>query len=363
MTQTIFPEFHRVLRVLNGRNFPFHSARPCPQIAPRLLLLLAVLLLAGGAAAQRPVIAGRARIVIIKTRDVPFYTAAQQGFVNGLKQRGYRGEKVEIKTVSLTGNAKSDLALTQEQIRKRPNLLVTLGTDATRLVVEQKSDIPTLFSAVLDPVSMGAAKSLEEPGGVFTGTTLLVSPGKQFDALLQSCPKARRIGVLYTENDSTSLAYLKEAQADAKRLGLEVRAVAVKPDQASKAALAGMAGAVDALWLIPDPASTGVQEMTDTLEFARVHKLPILGASSATVRAGALTALSANLEDLGDLTAEMAVRILEGTDSPAKMRARGPRRTQLTLNLDVARLLNIALPDALLSLADEVYDSRKDGAE
>ena len=347
--------FQRILRGF-GRLSLRRAALPC-------LLLLTAWLLAGRASAQRPAAPNRLRVTIIKTRDVPFYTVAQQGFVNGLKQRGYRGDKIEIKIVSLSGNAKSDLTLTQEQIRKRPNLLVTLGTDATRLVVEQKPDIPTLFSVVLDPVSLGAAKSLDEPGSVFTGTTLLVPPGKQFDALLQSCPKVRRIGVLFTENDPTSMAYLKEAQADAKRLSLELRAIAVKPDQAGKAALEQMTGAVDALWLIPDPASTGAQEMKDALDFARVNHLPILGASSATVRAGALTALSANLEDLGDLTAEMAIRILEGTDSPAKMRVHGPRRTQLTLNLDSARLLNLALPDALLSLADEVIDSRKDTTE
>ena len=327
------------------------------------LLLLAAWLLTQCASAQRASAPPRLQITIIKTRDVPFYTAAQQGFVSGLKQRGYRSDRIEIKIVSLSGNPKTDLALALEQIRRRPNLLVTLGTDATRLIVEQKPDIPTLFSVVLDPVSLGAAKSLEEPGGVFTGTTLLVPPGKQFDALLQSCPKVRRLGVLFTENDPTSLAYLKEAQADAKRLSLELRAIAVKPDQAGKAALEQMTGAVDALWLIPDPASTGAQEMKEALDFARVQRLPILGASSATVRAGALAALSANLEDLGDLTAEMAIRILEGTDSPAKMRVRGPRRTQLTLNLDSARLLNLALPDALLSLADEVVDSRKDTTE
>ena len=330
------------------------------RILPLALLGLALLLATPPCAADGT---PRQRITIIKTRDVPFYAAAQQGFVNGLKQRGYRGDRIEIKIVSLSGNAKSDLALTQEQIRKRPNLLVTLGTDATRLVVEQKTDIPTLFSVVLDPVNLGAAKSLEEPGGSFTGTTLLVPPGKQFDALLQSAPGVRRIGVLYTENDPTSLAYLKEAQADAKRLSLELRVIAVKPDQTGKNALDALAGTVDALWLIPDPASTGVQEMKDALNFARLQKIPILGASGATVRAGALTALSANLEDLGDLTAEMAARILEGADAPSKMRIRGPRRTQLTLNLDSARLLNLTLPDALLSLADEVIDSRKDTVE
>ena len=303
------------------------------------------------------------RILVIKTRDVPFYQSALVGFMNGLKQRGYRGDRVEIKTFALTGNPKSDTELVQTQLSHHPDLIVTLGTDATRIIAEQKSSIPTLFSVVLDPVSLGAVKSLEEPGGLFTGTTLLIPPGKQFDALLQSCPKVQRIGVLYTENDPTSLAYLKEAQKDAKRLSLELHAIAIKPDQTSKAALEQLAGTIDALWLIPDPASTGAQEMKDALEFARDWHLPILGASSATVRAGALTALSANLEDMGDVTAEMATHILDGTSSPAKMRVHSPRRTVLTINMDIAHSLKLILSPAMLSLADEVIDSGKDGSD
>ena len=306
----------------------------------------------------------RKRLLVIKTRDIPFYSAAYDGFLHGLKQRGYRsGDKLEIKVVSLNGSPEADGKLVRLQIEKRPDLIVTLGTDATRLVAEQKTNIPVLFSMVLDPVSLGVVKSLDAPGGVFTGTTLMVRPGKQFDALLQSCPMARRIGVLYSDGDPTSAAYLKEAQEDAKRLGIEIRPIAVRAYKASKDALNGFADGVDALWLIADPASTGLQEMKDTLDFARVRRLPVLGASSATVRAGALAALSANLADLGDETAEMAIPLLEGTDAPAKMRVRGPRRTQLTINLDVARLLKIALPDALLSLADEVIDSRNEPAE
>jgi putative tryptophan/tyrosine transport system substrate-binding protein len=326
-------------------------------------ILCLLLMISGVALPSHADTVAKLRILVIKTRDVSFYAPALQGLMNGLKQRGYKGSRIEVKTFALTGNPKSDLELVQTQLSRRPDLIVTLGSDATRLVAEQKSNIPVLFTMILDPVSLGVVKSLAEPGGNFTGSTLLVSPGKQFDTLLQSCPKARRIGVLFTENDPTSMAFLKEAQEEAQRLSIELHAVAVKPGQASKDALQQFKGSVDALWLIPDPASTGIQEMKDTLEFARTNRLPILGASSATVRAGALTALSANLEDLGDVTAEMAVRILEGTDSPAKMRVRGPRRTQLTLNLDSARLLKFSLPDALLSLADEVIDSQNETPE
>jgi putative ABC transport system substrate-binding protein len=301
----------------------------------------------------------KSRILLIKTRDAPFYNAVTQGIVNGLKQRGYR-DKAEIVMLALSGNEAQDTQTIRDQLNKHPQLLITLGTDATRIVAAEKLGIPTLFGMILDPVSLGIVKSLESPGGNFTGTTLLVSPGKQLDALLQAVPTVRHIGVLYTDQDSTSLALLKDARQDGDRLKVEITAIAVKPAQTTQQALAELNGKVDALWLIPDPASTGQQPMTDTLEFARQHRLPVLGASSATVRAGALLALSANLTDLGDATADMAGHLLDGTEKPAEMRVRAPRLTLLSINLDVARSLGIKAPDTMVHLADEVIDSKKD---
>jgi putative ABC transport system substrate-binding protein len=298
----------------------------------------------------------RARVVVFKTRDNAFYTPAADAFKAGLKARGYDAkDRVDLSVVALGGKGEDDARLVRDQLRKNPRLVVTLGTDATRLVAGEKPAMPVLFGMILDPVGLGLVRSHEAPGGAFTGTTLLVSPGKQIDALLQAAPKTRRIGVLYTDGDRTSLSLLSEARPEAKRLNVEIVAVPTAEGKHGQS-LQQLAGQADALWLIPDPASTGPQALAETLRFAREQKLPVLGASGGTVRAGALLALSASLPDLGDVIAEMAVQILDGNASPAQMRVRGPRRTVLSLNLESARFLSIEVPDAVLQLADEVVD-------
>ena len=265
----------------------------------RLVILLFILTNDQVTLSQASGHAGKQRVVVIKTRDIPFYNPTVLGFTNGLKSRGYRtGEKIDLIIVALTGNAEDDHALISEQLGKKPALIITMGTDATRLVAAQKPTIPILFSMILDPVSLGLVKSLEIPGGSFSGTTLLVSPGKQFDALLQAASKVHKIGVLYTDKDSTSLSFLTEAAQDAKSLNLEIQAIPVLPGQSSIDALNASKTQFDALWLIPDPASTSAKAFTDTLGYADGHHIPILGASGGTVKAGALVALSAGLEDL-----------------------------------------------------------------
>lgn len=111
------------------------------------------------------------------------------------------------------------------------------------------------------------------------------------------------------------------------------------------------------MWLIPDPASAGAPALARTLEWARARKLPVLGASSGTVRAGALLALSASIEDNGDVLAEMAVNLLDGRATCKEMRVRGPRRTLLTLNLQTAQQLDLLVSPSILQSADEVIDA------
>lgn len=304
---------------------------------------------------------GKLRVIVIKSRDNPFYNPTVLGITNGLKTRGYRsGDKIDLIIFSMTGKSEEDHTLISEAISKKPDLMITLGTDASRLVSAQKSAIPTLFSMILDPVSLGLVKSLDAPGGSFTGTTLLVSPGKQFDALLQAAPKVRSIGVLYTAKDSTSLAFLAEAAHDAKSLNLVINSIPVDSAQSSIDALNAYKEHLDALWFIPDPASTSAKALAESLEYADSHHLPILGASGGTVKAGALVALSAALEDLGDITSEMASFILAGADTPAQMRVRGPRRTLLSVNLSAAKRLGITIPATMLHLADEVIENQKE---
>ena len=301
----------------------------------------------------------RKHILVIKSRDNAFYSLTLQGFVDGLKTRGLgTKDATQLDVISLTGEPDKDQQSVREHLQKSSDLIFTLGTDATRVLSEARPKSPVLFSMILDPVGLGVVKSLAQPGGNFTGTTLLVDPGKQFEALQQADPQVRRVGVLYTADDATSIAFLSEAQQEAKKLNMEIIAKPVtNPKDTARPLLEELSKQVDAFWLIVDPASAGSRALADTLEVAQEHHLPVLGTSSAHVRAGALMALSANLKDLGDASAEMAVPLLEGTSSPAKMSVRGPRQTMLSINLLTADALGVKVPASVLHLADEVTDA------
>lgn len=291
---------------------------------------------------------------MVKTRDIPFYASAVEGFVNGLKSQGYDAGKVDTVMIALTGNAKKDRQSIHDHL-PGAQLVFAVGTDAACLVSDEQSSVPEVFTMVVDPVHLHLVKSLDNPGGSATGSTLVVNAGKQLDQLQQIAPAMHRIGVLYTAGDPTSIAFIDGARQAAGQLNLQI--VALPQAAASTTdSLEQLAKQVDAIWLILDPASAGPTAMADTFAVAREHHLPVLGDSSASVHAGALLALSADVTDLGEETAQMAVPLMAGTATAAQTQVRGPRKTTLSINLVAAEALGLSVPDSVLHLADEVID-------
>lgn len=312
-----------------------------------ICLLLASTALADGG--------GKTRILVVKTRDIPFYQPAVDGFVHGLKSQGYDNGAVDFVTIALSGDSSKDGDLVRDKMRGC-KLVYAVGTDAARSLSDSQPSIPVLFSMVVDPVRLHLAASLDAPGGDFTGSTLVVNAGKQLDALTQIDPAVHKIGVLYSDGDPTSMAFLDDAKQDANRLGIQIVSTPMAHGAPAKAALDAMVDQVDAFWLILDPASAGAQATTDTIACANAHHKPVLGVSSASVHAGALLALSADPADLGEVTAQMAIPLLQGTATASTMRVRGPRQTKLSVNLVSAAALGLTVPDSVLHLADEVVD-------
>ncbi len=332
--------------------FWFHyqpGKRWCISIALVLLILMGVPCAAGASSHST------ARILIVVSSDSPFYQPALQGFRDGLARREVANDiKLSFDVLTLKGSVKSDTTAIDRHIHENPDLICTIGSDSVLDLVSLHSKIPAVFCMILNPVSLGAANSTQKPGGEFTGTTLLVDPGKQLETLQIADPAAKRVGVLYTAGDPTSTAFLNVANTEASSLQITLVKRGITSDRDIDGALKSLAGKVDAMWIIADPMSTDSAALSATTQFTHDQNIPMLGLSPVTVEQGALVALSPNYKDLGDLTAEMAATILGGVSTPADMQVRGPRATVLTINIASAANLKLKLPQDLLHLADQV---------
>lgn len=296
-------------------------------------------------------------VAIVQSREGSLYADALQRFHRALEEQGLT---VQTLTFGLKGDA-SDSELPQRIAERRPKVIVAVGTDAALLLKKHyatlppEQQVPVVFTMVVDPIGQGLIASAERSGGRFVGVALAVRPQRQLRALLDAMPQARRVGVLYNPNDAVSQQLLAQAREDATRLNLTLVEAPVEQATRLPEALTQLQGAVDALWLIPDPVCAAPEPFQKILEWTRQNRIAVLAFAETFVKRGALMAIGADLAEQGALAAELVGQLLQG-QSPEELPLLTPRRLLTYYNLKTARELRIDIPPMLLNLAQKVYE-------
>jgi putative ABC transport system substrate-binding protein len=134
--------------------------------------------LLGGAAAwplaaraQQP---GKVHRVGILWASTPSANAPRmEAFRQGLRELGYvEGRNLVIAARGAPLSARSQhsyIALVDELIRERVDVILTAGTSPTRAAKNAASAVPIVMTFVSDPIGSGFVASLARPGGNITG--------------------------------------------------------------------------------------------------------------------------------------------------------------------------------------------------
>jgi len=117
-----------------------------------------------------------------------------------------------------------------ELVGLAPDVLFATGTTSTAALVQATTDIPIVFSAVIDPVGAGYVESLARPGGNVTGFLLFEYrlSGKWLELLSEIAPGSTRVAVLRDHSQSVGIGQFAVIQAMAPSEKLELTTVNVR---------------------------------------------------------------------------------------------------------------------------------------
>ena len=285
------------------------------------------------------------KIAIVKSKDLPQFNSAIAGFKKGL-QAGKVPNTIMEYDIS-TGNKQ-----TAENIKKfAPDLIVPVGSTATKFAQEYFKSTPIVFAMVLYPVLSGVVPAAAPNRPNITGASMDIPIMDQFKTIREVIPRATKIGVLYDPNETGTI--IDEATKVAQSMGMNLVAISVRSSSDVPAALQGMERKVDVLWAVADGTVFTPRMSEHILTYTIQHNIPFMGLSPAFVEAGASFALSQDFEDIGKQTAEIATRILAGAD-PQQMEITYPRRISLLLNLRTADEIGVRIPDTVIRKAAKV---------
>jgi putative ABC transport system substrate-binding protein len=120
-------------------------------------------------------------------------------FRRGLSRLGYvEGRNIIFEPRFAQGELGRLPDFAAELVRLDVDVIVAVGAVGARAAQKATAKIPIVFAAVIDPVPVGFAATLERPGGNVTGITSFdpQQPRKQFELLKQVLPNLARVALL-----------------------------------------------------------------------------------------------------------------------------------------------------------------------
>jgi putative ABC transport system substrate-binding protein len=279
-----------------------------------------------------------------------------RGLHQGLKEAGYiEGENVTILYRRADDRTDRLPLLAAELVSRSVAAIVTAGLPSALAAKAATTTIPIIF-VVSDPVQLGLATSLSRPGGNLTGIDPFANQivAKRLEVLRDLLPHATRIGVVVNPADAGATAQLKEIDAAARAMGLQIKVYNADTSAEIDAAFDAMdRDRPDAVFATASVFLNG--RRVQLAQLAAFHRLPAIYPLRDFVEVGGLISYGSDIVDALRQAGQYVGRIIKGA-KPAELPIVKADKFDLVINAQTARMLGLTVPSSLLSRADEIID-------
>jgi putative tryptophan/tyrosine transport system substrate-binding protein len=247
-------------------------------------------------------------------------------------------------------------AVAEKLIGEAPDVIVSVGTEATAVLKGKTSVIPIVFINVADPVANGLVESFAHPAANITGFTSMEFSfaGKWLGIVKDLAPGVGNVMVLYFPQNPNWAGYLRTLQAAAPSLQVTLHAAPMSAvDEVSRAIESFARQPGPGMIVLPGGQTVVNREIIASL--AASHRVPAIYPYKYFAASGGLASYGSDDLDLFQRAAQYVDRVFRGA-RPSDLPVQAPTKFELVINLKAAKALRIDVPSSLLALADEVIE-------
>lgn len=278
--------------------------------------------------------------------------AAKEGFIEGLKEKGYEeGKNIKFDYQNAQGDISIAQTISQQFVNGKVDMIFAIATPAVQAAYNATKDIPIVFTAVTDPVAAEVASEWASSGNNVTGTSDMVPMDEQLELLTSLVPDIKTLGVVYNTSEANSLIQVQELKRQAEKLNISIKEISVTNVSEIDQNLSAALGSIDALYA---PTDNTIASAYDLVGNRAVKKgVPILCAEEAGVSKGGLCSIGIDYFKLGKEAGYKAAEVLGGKN-PSDIEITTLSDMNISINTDVAEKLNITIPEDILTKATKV---------
>ena len=315
-----------------------------------------------GAAAASPLAALAQRqtplVGFLNSASPDTYRFNADSFREGLAKAGFvEGRNVRIEERWARGDYSALPTLAAELVATGVVAIAATGDVASARAAQLASNtVPVVFTIGGDPIRHGLIETINRPGGHVTGILFNqnVLGAKRVELLGEIAPTISRIALLMNPTNPNVKIEEADAEAGAKKLGLETITVNARNASEMETAFDQLLSAkAQALITGTDPILLDRREAIAS--FALRHKVLAMGFVQQIAAAGGLLSYGPSISWMYRQAGDYIGQILKGAN-PAEMPVLQPTHFALVINLKTAKALGLVVPPMLLARADEVIE-------
>ena len=273
----------------------------------------------------------------------------KSGIIAGLEKAGYvDGENLTIVYRCAYGDSGTLNQICNDMDDGTYDLVMTIATPTTQAFVNLESETPCVFCSVAAPVAAQVMSALDTPDMNATGTSNAIPAGDILSMGLLLTPDVETFGLVYSTSEVNALNAMQNAKAFLDANGYSyVEATVTNSSEVSTATSVVLEKGAEAIFVANDAT---VQASVEALvELANEAGVPTYACSATTVLSGCLATLAMSDVAIGEITAEMAVKVLEGTPIEEIPAIVVPADI-VSINTDTLAALGLSIPDSLYEL-------------
>ncbi len=344
--------------IVLSRKVRFQPRLASPKTAGATLLVVAAV----GAMFAAPELTKRLaprqvhRIAVVLFNESEMLTITRDSLIKRLGELGYRdGENTEFLAKTANGDMGMLNTIVDELKTSKPDVFVTISSQATQTVFNKVKDVPIVFATVANPFILGVGTSDADHPPNITGAYGSFPAEGMLSVVEKFFGGPVAIGEIWNPglaNTVFNIDRLKKALET--RPGYRFEGATVTSSNEVQQAATLLASKIDAFVLVPDVIV--FEAFGSIVSVAKKNRVPVFSSDVEKLGEGAFVVYGFAYEQSGVQGAELVARALKGERGiPFEQY----KKVVFGVNLDVAKELGIDVPEDVLLSATEIFE---DGA-
>jgi len=242
--------------------------------------------------------------------------AATEGFKAALTEK--LGDKVRFDVKNASGDSATCTTIVNQFVSSKVDLIMANATPALQAAVAGTDSIPIVGTSVTDyGVALGNDGFSGKTGTNVTGASDAVPFDKQADMIKELVPEATKAGILYCSSEANSKLQADVAEAELKKLGLEVAVYTFADSNDIAQVVTQACEEVQAIYVPTDNKCADNAELINNI--AEPAGIPIIAGEEGICKGCGVATLTISYYNLGYAAGLQAYEILANGKKPGEM--------------------------------------------